>query len=106
MSGEWIACEVIRYINQKALVIRVCDTGAIVPIRLTQTPLGNDRPTALHPLRAVKANVRLGPFEREWFVECEIDIEWDTWRTDIFQPPMRYSRKRKSMCAKATSSSP
>lgn len=96
-EGEgWLACDVIRYVGERALVIRVSQTGAIIPIRLLRVPIEGVRATALHPLRAVEARVKLGPFEGEWFTECEIDIAWDTWDTGSFPAPTRYSRKRKA----------
>jgi len=93
---EWMACDVIRYAGERAFVIRVCCTGAVIPIRLNHESTAAHRATALHPLRPVQARVRLGPFERDWFTDCEIDFAWDTWDTGTFPPPSRYSRKRKT----------
>lgn len=95
MGDELHECEVIRYVGEQALVVRTCATGATIPIRLTTTPEGIARISGACPWKAVKARVRFGVFSGEWFRDCEIEIMWDTWETEVFNVPQRYSRKRK-----------
>jgi hypothetical protein len=90
-----LRCHVIRYLGGKKCVIRLCDTGAIIPI-VVDTGLDVDRSVGLHPLRGVDATVILGRFEvNGWFHECALDIQWETRVRECFPPPQRYHMKGK-----------
>lgn len=101
MGDTELRCRVIRYLGGKKCVIRLHDTGAIIPIGV-DTGLDVDRAVGLHPLRDVEATVVLGRFEPNgWFHECALHVQWETRVRECFPLPRRYhlasKGKRKHM---------
>lgn len=92
---QWIDCHIIRYLASTQCVIRVDDTGAIIPIRTVGQPISKERGPLIHPLRPVRARVLLGAFDTEWFSGCTVDADWSTWNKGCFASPTRHQRKRK-----------
>ncbi len=88
---EWTQCQLIRHLGENRCVIRVTATGAILPIRL-KSPLDAARAALLSGLTPADARVLLGPFDKEWFVDCELaDVRWTERHS---YPPPRIYRKR------------
>ena len=81
----------IRYLGPDRCVIRITDTGAILPITL-KSPLDPARAALLSGLTPADAVVRLGPCDKEWFIDCELeDVQW--MQSHAYPPPRVY-RKR------------
>ena len=93
-ESAWLPCQVIRYLGEKQCVVRIIETGAIIPVVLTHS-LGSKRAPLLHPLRSVEGKIKMGPFDREGFVDCELQAKWESHQRECFPPPQNY-RKRKS----------
>ena len=91
---EWLPCQVIRYLGNNQCVIRLVQTGAVVPISLIND-LDRTLARRLHPLRVVEGTVKMGRYDREWFRDCELHVKWDTFKGERFPPQERHTRKRK-----------
>jgi hypothetical protein len=87
-------CELIRCLSSTHHVLRIDSTGAIIPIRTIDKPVPRENIPLVHPLRPVKGRVSLGVFDTEWFNECVLELEWDSWNKGCFPPPVRHQRKR------------
>lgn len=87
-----LGCHVIRYLASNKCVIRLKDTGAVLPITLN-TPFNDSRAALISAITPVEAKVKLGPYHIEWFLDCELsDIQWAPCHT---YPPPRMHRKRR-----------
>jgi hypothetical protein len=85
------ACQVIRFLGNDRCVIRLLETGAVIPISLSH-PLDSGKAAMLTPFRAAPGKVRMGKFEGEGFSECELEVEWNDL---CFPPPQRHKRRKK-----------
>lgn len=91
----WLECQMIRYLGEDRCVIRLLQTGAVIPISL-KTPLPAARAAYITPIRPVEARVKMGRFDTEWFKECELEVHWNT-TLDCFPPPKRHKRRRSGL---------
>lgn len=86
----WHPCQVIRFLGHNRCVIRLIETGAVIPISLS-TQLDSNKAAMATPFRAMAARVILRDFEGEGFGECELEVEWNSV---CFPPPQRYKRRK------------
>jgi hypothetical protein len=84
------ACQVIRFLGHNRCVIRLLETGAVIPITLNH-PLDSTKAALSSPFRAVNGSVQMGVFEGEGFSECKLEVEWNTL---CFPLPQRYKRRK------------
>jgi hypothetical protein len=93
MDDTPVRCQIIRYLGEDSCVIRLKDTGAVVPIKVS-SPLDVAKIALVTSLRPVEAKAVLGPYEKEWFRDCRlIDVDWMEIR-DCFPCPTIHRRKK------------
>lgn len=84
---EWLPCHFLRHAGQRACVIRLDDTGAILQIGL-RSPIDVTRACMICALKPVPARIRWGDGEAPDEM-CELSIEWPA-----VPPPSRFNRKQ------------
>jgi hypothetical protein len=92
---EPVCCQIIRYLGEDSCVIRLKDTGAVMPIKLS-SPLDVAKIALVTSLKPVEAKAVLGPYDNEWFKDCQlIDVDWtETTARHCFPCPTVHRKKR------------
>lgn len=91
--APWLKCQVIRYLGEKQCVVRIVDTGAIIPVVLNHT-IDSKRAPLLHPLRSVEGEIKMGEFDREGFIDCELRVRWESYQRECLPPPRSYKKRK------------
>jgi hypothetical protein len=89
-----VHCQIIRYLGEDRCVIRLKDTGAVIPIKMS-SPLDVAKLALVTSLRPVEAKAVLGPYENEWFKDCLLlDVEWTESRRCFPCPTIHRKKAR------------
>jgi hypothetical protein len=90
---DTLPCQVIRYMGTDRCVIRLTDTGAVIPITLA-TPLDAARAAFVNPLAPANARVRLGAFRLDWFEGCTL-LDMELPPPFVYPMPRAYKKRKR-----------
>lgn len=72
-------------------MVRLETTGAVIPVVLTHD-IDRKRSPLLNPLRPVQGKIKMGTLDKEGFLDCELQINWESQQIESFPPPQSYKK--------------
>lgn len=89
MTDPWVECELLTQTRQQLYVLRVVETGAIIPVRLSNPP-DPSKVCLVCVMKPVPCRAKLEPFLKD--EPCEVEIDWPA---DVVYPARTLYRPRK-----------